>query len=115
MREIKFRIYIPETKEVSYNPILNLYSEGDFEINDFQSIFEKANRVVMQFTGLCDKNGKEIYEGDVVKTWRYKNGGGQINEIYTEVKYNEKMRLPLSVYESDCEIIGNIYENPELI
>ena len=68
---------------------------------------------LMQYTGLKDKNGKEIYEGDVVA-----------ESMRTDVvTYNLSGFIPFAfadfgdeAYSAiDCEVIGNIYENPELI
>lgn len=73
---------------------------------------------IMQYTGLKDKNGKEIYEGDVVKydfKWHKKDDEiGRLGEIFMEeymwcVDEHSINRI------SNVEIIGNIYENPELL
>lgn len=72
---------------------------------------------LMQFTGLTDKNGKEIYEGDVVSI---KRTLGEKCDCY-EIKFTQGM---FSISDEDiltdywlksCEVIGNIYENPELL
>jgi uncharacterized phage protein (TIGR01671 family) len=66
---------------------------------------------LMQFTGLLDKNGKEIYEGDIYATL-FPNGEWGSPQIVT---WNNELAgfglLPNEI----CEIFGNIYENPELL
>lgn len=70
---------------------------------------------LMQFTGLLDKNGKEIYEGDIVRVWVGEH------EVREKVVEWEKEELSWSIggyhgFDYDIfEVIGNIYENPELI
>ena len=69
-------------------------------------------QILMQYTGLLDKNGKEIYEGDVVN-W---GNGREID--YVELKDNDgwKMRDLYNIdWWEDAEVIGNIHENPELL
>ena len=78
------------------------------------------NLEIMQFTNLKDKNGKEIYEGDIVKN---PNMELTIVEYVEDMFHLKSTKYPnlskgnyrLSTYaELGCEIIGNIYENPEL-
>lgn len=104
---------------------INLYltNEGLYEVwcgsFSMMDTFEKKKRdyPVMQFTGLKDKNATEVCEGDIVtlgkesecKIVRYEVGGFKVGRIYLGlgIKDSELME--------DVEIIGNIYENPELI
>lgn len=82
---------------------------------------------VGQFTGLHDKNGKEIYEGDIIAVIGIQIGyivggvrGYCYDVIYTPAKHNGEKAWPLySVvtrdYPNKCEVIGNIHDNPELL
>lgn len=80
--------------------------------------------VLMQFTGLHDKNGKPVYEGDIVKG-TFANGIGSFQEMIGDIFYNQQ-RAEFAVQAAshpdnqwsipqNCEIIGNVYENPELL
>ncbi|KKM14928.1 hypothetical protein LCGC14_1701140, partial [marine sediment metagenome] len=81
---------------------------------------EKGNELIwMQFTGLKDKNGKEIFEGDVLqinpKGLKYFIVQSFILDTYTLWKMiAERLNNPMKKY-TKIEVIGNIYENPELL
>ena len=128
MREIKFRAWLKYGKEIVdveeidfMNEVIN-YIDNDYENNEQEIIgayFE--NIELMQYTELKDKNNKEIYEGDIVKL-RANHGIGVI-KYYDEwgafiveyIKPRPLAVLGMNYYKEDIEVIGNIYENPELI
>lgn len=125
-RILKFRMWNPETKVmVDLYKITPLAVHPDLLKENLDGLFIpfKENYPLMQFTGLKDKNGKEIYEGDIIRTgdaisfvWF---GYGKFNEAYyTEnYKFDEPMLIDrdLSDFCDYTEVIGNIYENPELL
>lgn len=103
MRTIKFRIFDSEIKK--YIDI----SASAIMLDELNNL--KPNLKIEQFTGLHDKNGKEIYEGDIVT-----DGVGKYKIIY-DLKLAGYQ--PYCIFrdepENYCEVIGNIYENPDLV
>lgn len=93
-------------------------------INDIGWSGNKRDLELMQFTGLHDKNGKEIYEGDIlsisngkaVGVVEFQNAQFHLNYIKDEFRNWSKSKF-LDEYSSSHsqEVIGNIYENPELL
>ena len=124
MREIKFRAWHKEKKimgEVLGIDILHkeiFFSNEDvdcYEHTDFKDI------ELMEYSGLKDKNEKEIYEGDIVKL-RANHGIGVIKYsdewgafVVEYIKPRPLVVLGINYYKEDIEILGNIYENSELI
>lgn len=111
MREIKFRAWD------KWNKIMIQPNNGDFigwhAMSNWKDCLE-----LMQFTGLHDKNGKEIFEGDILHSEHLDYEVKFINnEYYTGVKKvsgNSITDLGKEV-ASKLEVIGNIWENPELL
>lgn len=126
MREIKFRALVKDrkaifevilidyvSKKVTYllERVGHLLSIRDAKFNDVE---------LMQYTGLKDKNNKEIYEGDILfesfgeRYYKvvFENGG-----FRAEFKgdFDEHSFDLIDVVAQGCEIVGNIYENPELM
>lgn len=88
--------------------------------DSFGEVLEDKDFIVMQCTGLKDKNGKLIYEGDIVKIF-HMSGTMQGRLFKDVVEWNDlRCRFDTENYgvfdEDDVyEVIGNIYENPELL
>jgi len=117
MREIKFRAWDKKNKKMVVVWQIDWNDKGEIEYVNRNN--DTSNFILMQYTGLKDKNGREIYEGDIVR------GAGIKPKIYT-VEWldiyggfafldDEKAIPACEVPVLFCEVIGNIYENPELI
>ncbi|MGM8071697.1 YopX family protein [Listeria monocytogenes] len=114
MREIEFRAWDKEVKEMDYNPsVIEIWQNKP--INEQFRLESEEKLVWMQYTGLKDKNGKKIFEGDV--------GWDEHNECYGVVKFEEGKFLyvweniaeDLWEVADGIEIYGNIHENPDLL
>lgn len=113
MRKIKFRAWDKLNKEMINFESINFQERRVYK--DTVS-YRKFNDIeLMQYTGLKDMKGKEIYEGDILfETFR--------EEYFKVVFENGSFRAEVDEYSLDledyaniCEVVGNIYENPELI
>jgi len=115
MKQIKFRAFDKKTKKIF--PVSALHSNGAVHIDvypDSKAEYKNADEVeLMQFTGLHDKNGKEIYEGDIC---RYDNDF-RFEVVFRKGSFCAPTSKNAFVIfdETQSEIIGNIYESPELL
>lgn len=152
-REIKFRAWDGESEEMIYleNSGLQYFDfEGSYSLGftvggyegfwaheQYDSPTEEASKFpIMQYTGLKDKKGREIYEGDVIPIkFSNRSSGIKYGEDYTingVVKFDDSFQLRYILefkknnYDiiscefgygamTELEIIGNIHENPELL
>ena len=131
MREIKFRAWDKKDKRMIVDkqdciPLI-VTNKSVFKLDPTSEkhrwIEINTNRFeLMQSTGLKDKNGKEIYEGDIVKTTSNELIGKFKHKIY-KIEFKEINCVAGAKYigfdfqfnVDEIEVIGNIYENPELL
>ena len=131
----KFRAWISEADTMTNNlkgidfenetvVLKKFYWEDGFPVEEEVFEVEIGNAIIMQSTGLVDKNGKEIFEGDVVRqvrtqpTIENETITGVVTMIegaWLIVNDNEQLASYLWSETDENEIIGNIYENPELL
>ena len=119
MRDIKFRAWDKLTKTMRYVLCID-YLNGlvDLGGNIIERKYDNSKDdevVLMQYTGLKDKNKKEIYEGDIIS---FGDNKGVV--FYEQAEFRAKYKYCIEnlsevLYFDKVEIIGNIYENKELI
>lgn len=109
-REIKFKTYSKLGKIPEYCTLQEIIDKKTFD-------FAFENYIFCEWTGLKDKNGKEIYQGDICSG--HSDGNGVIKWSKFDGGYNYEFgdENVVGIWEvlNDIRIIGNIYENPELL
>ena len=124
MREFKMKAWLKKEKKmvaiigIDFNYEYIRYTEDSNLFNENYKTAEFKDIELLQFTGLKDNGGQELYEADVIKF----NDG--IDDIYGLISYDdedgsyrvsyENITEHLSDLEGDFEIVGNIFENPDL-
>ena len=127
MREIKFRAWDVLGKRMFYgvgvreNRVMftpeiyqSTWNVGENFLEATKN-FEKYNFIPMQFTGLHDKNGKEIYEGDIIQEVDLNTRIYQV--LWDDFRWVLQAKITQRHFKDafQMEVIGNIYENPELV
>jgi uncharacterized phage protein (TIGR01671 family) len=117
----KFRAW-DKKKKMLYSFVLNIDEHGIYWLrrwtkkwywirNTFEFIGGMDDFIIMQSSGLRDKSGREVFEGDIIQF-------GLIREevLFTDGSFRTSSDgNDLCCYNKKCEVIGNVYENPELL
>lgn len=118
---IKFRAWIKNDKEMIDVDEIHWF-DGELDIiGDYITFVRKADEIeLMQSTGLKDKNGKEIFEGDILKNNKYITSvfyerGAYCVKFCRTTNTTVTMNVISFIEKYKTKVIGNIYENPELL
>jgi hypothetical protein len=119
MREIKFRAWkmlervIMQPREIGLIDFFGgrMWVDKTLYFFDEDRYGDKVDSVLMQFTGLHDSYGVEIYEGDIILYFN----GDDFRDVIEIVEFDDLTDVPDWLNWSVKTVIGNIYENPELV
>lgn len=136
-REIEFRAKKLETHDWIYGnySYIQIYDPKEYIVNSYEEYFKVIPETIGQYTGLKDKNGKKIFEGDILKNDEFTlavvynprvqsfvliDGNEWLNESSDRICDCDDIEEKFinNIFEYNCvsyEVIGNIYENKELL
>lgn len=128
MNDIKYRVrFKPDQKMFDVAALIRTSSPEELRVFPKTTItlewevlnraVESWNIILMQSTWLFDKNGKEIYEGDIIGNWFYDDDRTMVVEKDEDFSgFNISYRLQECIIDTDTrEVIGNIYKDPDLV
>ena len=138
MREFKFRVWDLEKKfYLNQDDEFNFYEPDrgwQCPIPLCECLRDKKRYVVQQYTGVRDENNYLIFEGDIIKEHHFEDWGDKIGYEYIgivvykeysdDILYagyktipakNQNIKFRGNAIQSDCEVIGNVFENSELL
>ncbi|MCO8247123.1 YopX family protein [Haladaptatus sp. AB643] len=125
MSEIKFRAWCKQYGDPGFMVYPGDYNDEfitfdgkpiEIKVSQYEYEADELKYELMQYTGLKDKKGKEIYEGDIIKIGDYLpyevivNNFSKVHCIDNELGQEELFK-----YHKSCKVIGNIFESPELM
>ena len=117
MRETKYRFWHPVTKHMYADT--GLSSLG---VNDALRVTREAGYVPLEYVGVKTKSGVEVFEGDILEIEQDSrigvvvyHGCGFKLKLYKTWFGGITKLIPFATYENDLKVLGNIYENPELL
>ena len=121
-RQLKFRAWDIHQKKWVDEALYGAYGFS-LEIDGTQITIDVGDSIIQQFTGLLDKNGKEIYEGDIVASpqrdviFEVRHGWTQDEDAYGWLFISKSRLGAMSIDKAHqkIEVIGNLFENPELL
>ena len=126
MREIKYQGIDEKTGELVQLDTICLDDDYQYKHHPNDGLIKCKTETLKQYTGLKDKNGKEIYESDVLRfadKWEWYRASGASKEEIDKLPYEERVIsipedyewLLSSEIQTYWEVAGNIYESPELL